>query len=154
LTEVLEGIPQLDLDRLKKQLTPLLTRAPVFPADRDTTTRLLQEWQMRGLSVPAFNAVYDLLWEDHREARQASSAPIRQNFERECAPWFEPEPKPEKRARLYAVTLSSEEAGQVLVSYAEDCLDEALGLSAPGRPKGLTVTERLTEFLRGTAPWR
>jgi hypothetical protein len=154
LNEVLEEIPQHDLDRLKEQLTPLLSRASVFPEDRDTTTCLLQEWQMRGLSVSAFNAVYDLLWEDHREARQASSAPMRPRFEREYAPWFEPEPKPENRARLHAIPLNSEEAGKVLATYAEDCLNHALGWSAPDRPSAPTVTDRLTAFLRGTAPRR
>lgn len=72
-----EGIPHRDLDRLKDQLTPLLSRPGVYPDDRDTITRLMQEWQMRGHSVPAFNSMYDVLKADRRAEREAKAAPRR-----------------------------------------------------------------------------
>ena len=75
-----EGIPHRDLDRLKDQLTPLLSRPGVFPDDRHTITRLMQEWQMRGHSVPAFNSMHDILREDHRAEREAKAAPRRREL--------------------------------------------------------------------------
>jgi hypothetical protein len=81
------SVPQRNLDRLKAQLTPLLDRAPVFPEDRDQTTRLIQEWQMRGLSLPAFNAGREILWEEHRAEHEARSTPLRRHYEQLYAPW-------------------------------------------------------------------
>jgi hypothetical protein len=151
LEQILEDIPQNDLDRLRQQLTPLLSCAPIFPDDRDATTAHLQEWQMRGLPVPAFNAVYDLLWEDHRAAREASAASMRGHFEREYAPWFEPEPKPQNPTLHVLPPRSSSEAGERVAAYVDKALLGALAGGTPDRPDP-SLKDRFHRFLRGSAP--
>jgi len=140
LEAAFDGVPQRDLDRLREQLSPLLNRPAVFPDDRNAITRLIQEWQMRGHPVPAFNSMYDIVWEDQRAEREAKAAPRRRELR-------------ERYAEMYApLNPGLNIVGRPSPPLA-DCLNAWLRGGTPDRPAP-TLTDKFYALLRGTAPRR
>ena len=146
-----DAVPPRDLARLRDQLTPLAKRT--FTAeDRHEYTRIIQEWGMRGLPDYAPAMLMEKLYDEHKAEREAKAAPLRRQIEREYAPWFAPEPRPENPG-LSIVTMSSKEVGERLIAYAEEAIQCLVSGAKPGRPAP-TLTGQLSAFLRGTAPRR
>ena len=64
-----------DLARLQSQLTPFAQGLRYEAEARREFTRIVQEWQMRGHDVRDLNTVYELLWKDCAQQREANAAP-------------------------------------------------------------------------------
>src|ERR1700690_2322038 len=70
----LDAVPPRDLERLRRQLTPLAKR-PFVAEDRHEYTRIIQEWGMRGLPDYAPTMLMENLYDQHRAEREAKAAP-------------------------------------------------------------------------------
>lgn len=134
----LAAVPERDLERLRRQLTPLAKR-PLEAEDRHAFTRIIQEWQMRGLPDYAPTLLMEMLYDQHRAEREAFAAPRRRQLRKLYPEMYEP---------LNPVGLHL--AGRSPPTLA-DKIHAWLRGGTPEHPAP-TLTDKFNAFLRGTAP--
>jgi hypothetical protein len=138
IRSALDAVPERDLERLRQQLTPLAKR-PCIAEDRHEFTRIIHEWNMRGLPDFAPTMVFDLLYDEHSAERKAMNAPRRQRLRERF-----PEMYAALDPGLHIVPRTSEEASGSIARVVDYFVLRSLGQSSAAR--------KLIAFLRGTAP--
>ena len=135
----LDAVPAHDLERLRRQLTPLAQR-PFVAEDRHEYTRIIQEWGMRGLPDYAPAMLMERLYDEHRAEREAKAAPRRRELR-------------ERYPEMYAPL----NPGLNFVGRPSPTMSDRVSAwlrgGTPDRPAP-TLTDKFYSLMRGAAPRR